>query len=245
MSSADATIVISGVGVITCLGVGVDSLWEAMLEGRSGLKRIERFDPSGFASQVAGELAEDEFKVRKIVPKSHRKATKVMCRDTELAVGAAADAVENARIITAGTSDEPPTIDPSRVGCHIGAGLISAEVNELGSAPSQVKKKMGRSTLHIGAEKACKTSRRFGYSSICRICSLVMSPSCMIAVDHPTPLRVAKLQVVYQSLNHGVSFNGETPTRVFLEALKIASTRLHSTVNIAPTGLQKPMAVVT
>ena len=32
MSSADATIVISGVGVITCLGVGVDSLWEAMLE---------------------------------------------------------------------------------------------------------------------------------------------------------------------------------------------------------------------
>jgi 3-oxoacyl-[acyl-carrier-protein] synthase II len=153
MSSADATIVISGVGVITCLGVGVDSLWEAMLEGRSGLKRIERFDPSGFASQVAGELAEDEFKVRKIVPKSHRKATKVMCRDTELAVGAAADAVENARIITAGTSDEPPTIDPSRVGCHIGAGLISAEVNELGSALVTSKKEDGSFDLaHWGRE---------------------------------------------------------------------------------------------
>ena len=39
-----------------------------------------------------------------------------MCRDTELAVGAAAQAVENAGISTAGTSDEPPTIDPESRG---------------------------------------------------------------------------------------------------------------------------------
>ena len=146
-------VVISGVGVISALGNGIEPLWEAMLEGRTGLKRIERFNPSGFASQVAGELSEDEFEVRKIVPKSHRKATKVMCRDTELAVGAAAAAVENAGINTAGTSDEPPTIDPSRVGCHIGAGLISAEVNELGAALVTSKKDDGSFDLaHWGRE---------------------------------------------------------------------------------------------
>ena len=154
MSQSDNNkVVISGVGVISALGVGIDPLWEAMLEGQTGLKRIERFDPSGFASQVAGELAEDEFKVRKIVPKSHRKATKVMCRDTELAVGAAALAVENAGITTAGTSDDPPTIDPNRVGCHIGAGLISADVNELGAALVTSKKEDGSFDLeHWGSE---------------------------------------------------------------------------------------------
>ena len=146
-------VVISGVGVISALGNGIEPLWEAMLEGRTGLKRIERFDPSGFDSQVAGVLDEEAFNVRKIVPKSHRKATKVMCRDTELAVGAAAAAVENAGINTAGTSDEPPTIDPNRVGCHIGAGLISAEVNELGAALVTSKKDDGSFDLdHWGRE---------------------------------------------------------------------------------------------
>lgn len=146
-------IVISGVGVVSCFGVGVDPLWDAMVEGRTGLQRIERFDPSGFTSQVAGELDEDEFNVRKIVPKSHRKATKVMCRDTALAVGAAADAIENAGLRTAATSEDPPTIAPERVGCHIGAGLISAEVNELAAALVTSKKEDGTFDLaHWGSE---------------------------------------------------------------------------------------------
>ncbi|MDP7005708.1 MAG: beta-ketoacyl synthase N-terminal-like domain-containing protein [Phycisphaerales bacterium] len=153
MRQNDEQIVISGVGVITCFGVGIDPLWDEMVEGRTGLRRIERFDPSGFTSQVAGELADDAFKVKKIVPKSHRKATKVMCRDTELAVGAAAQAVESAGLITAGTSDEPPTIAPDRVGCHIGAGLISAEVNELAAALVTSKKEDGTFDLaHWGGE---------------------------------------------------------------------------------------------
>ncbi len=153
MSSNDEQIVISGVGVITCFGVGIDALWDAMMEGRTGIRRIERFDPGGFTSQVAGELAEDAFKVRKIVPKTHRKATKVMCRDTELAVGAAADAVENAGLTTAATSDDPPTIPPDRVGCHIGAGLISAEVNELAAALVTSRKEDGTFDLaHWGSE---------------------------------------------------------------------------------------------
>ena len=124
-----------------------------MVEGKTGLKRIERFDPSGFKSQVAGELPDDSFSVRKVVPKSHRKATKVMCRDTELAVGAAAAAVEDAGITTAATSEDPPTLNPDRVGCHIGAGLISAEVNELGAALVTSKKEDGTFDLaHWGKE---------------------------------------------------------------------------------------------
>ena len=146
-------VVISGVGVMTALGVGMDPLWEAMIAGKTGLRRIQRFDPSGFASQVAGELDDEAFSVRKVVPKSHRKATKVMCRDTELAVCAAAVAVEDAGITTAATSDDPPTIDPSRVGCHIGAGLISAEMNELTTALVTSKQDNGTFDInHWGKE---------------------------------------------------------------------------------------------
>lgn len=128
-------VVISGIGVMSALGVGIDALWTAMVEGRSGLGRIDRFDPSGFASQVAGTMEADAFRVRDVVPKTYRKATKVMCRDVELAVGAAAAAVEDAGIVTrAAGGDAEPTLDPDRVGCHIGAGLISAELNELAAA---------------------------------------------------------------------------------------------------------------
>ena len=104
-------VVISGIGVMSALGVGIDALWTAMVEGRSGLGRIDRFDPSGFASQVAGTMEADAFRVRDVVPKTYRKATKVMCRDIELAVGAAAAATENAGLVTAGGGESRLHVD--------------------------------------------------------------------------------------------------------------------------------------
>jgi 3-oxoacyl-[acyl-carrier-protein] synthase II len=129
------SVVITGLGPITAFGPGLDPLWQAMIEGRSAIRRIERFDPGGFECTVAAELDSDLLNVRKVVPKSYRKAVKVMCRDVELAVGGAAAAVEDAGLITkARDPDAEPTIPPSRMGCHIGAGLICAEVDELSAA---------------------------------------------------------------------------------------------------------------
>ena len=102
-------VVITGLGPVTAFGVGIDPLWNAMIEGRSAIKRIQRFNPCGFPCKIAAELSDDEFSVRKIVPKSHRKATKVMCRDTELAVAASIAAVADAALIT-------PAIDPEAPG---------------------------------------------------------------------------------------------------------------------------------
>jgi len=130
-------VVITGVGPITAFGVGLDPLWSAMVEGRSAIRRIDRFDPSGFPSRVAAGLDLEAFKVRDVVPKSYRKAVKVMCRDIELAVGAAAAAVEDAGLVTKASGNGEvvgPTLPPSRLGCHIGAGLICADVDELTAA---------------------------------------------------------------------------------------------------------------
>jgi 3-oxoacyl-[acyl-carrier-protein] synthase II len=128
-------IVITGLGPITAFGVGIDPLWRAMCDGRSAIKRITRFDASGFPSQIAAELPDDAFDVKSVVPKSYRKATKVMARDIELAVGAAAAAVADAKLNTKGVDPEkPPTIPPARFGFQIVAGLIAADVDELTAA---------------------------------------------------------------------------------------------------------------
>ena len=127
-------VIISGLGPISGLGIGIDQTWDAAVAGRSAVEVISAFDPSGFECRIAAELR--DFKVNQYVPKSYRKATKVMARDIGLAVAAADRAVRDAKLTTTGTAtdDEPRSYDGSRMGCHIGAGLIAAELDELTSA---------------------------------------------------------------------------------------------------------------
>ena len=127
-------VVITGLGPVTAHGVGIDPLWEALVAVRSGLAPVRAFDASGFRAAAAAELP-TTFDVKEHVPKSYRKATKVMARDIEIAVAGALAAVRDAGLATRGTDpDAAPTIAPDRFGCHIGAGLIAAELDELTGA---------------------------------------------------------------------------------------------------------------
>ena len=124
--------VITGLGTVTPMGVGAGALWDGLLEGRSCLTPIAGFDATGFPCRLGGEV--EGFSARGSVPKTYRKAVKVMARDIELAVGAAHEAVKDAGLSTRGqprADGAEPTYPPRRVGCHIGAGLIAAELDEL------------------------------------------------------------------------------------------------------------------
>jgi 3-oxoacyl-[acyl-carrier-protein] synthase II len=128
-------VVITGIGVLTAYGAGAQVLWDGLLSGRSGIRKPTRFDPSGLPSQLWGEIP--SFSAKDYLPKSYRKAVKVMARDIEIAVAAAKLAVDDAKLVTRGTEgDEPPvtTYPSERVGCQIGAGLINAETAELAAA---------------------------------------------------------------------------------------------------------------
>lgn len=106
-----------------------------MVAGRTGVLRSTRIAPGAFPCSIAGEVR--EFTARNFVPKSYRKATKVMARDTELAVAAAHLAVKDAGLVTREATESgvaTPTYPSERMGCHIGAGLIAAETDELSSA---------------------------------------------------------------------------------------------------------------
>jgi len=129
-------VVITGVGAVSGFGVGLPALWSGLVEGRSALRRIGLFDASGFPWRLGAEAA--GFSARDHVPKHSRKAVKVMARDTELAVAAAACAVADAGLVTRATAEDgaATTYPGERLGCQIGAGLIAAEVGELAAAYS-------------------------------------------------------------------------------------------------------------
>lgn len=54
-------VVITGMGVVSPLGCRIDKFWERISEGVSGVRRITKFDPTGFACQIAGEVVELEL----------------------------------------------------------------------------------------------------------------------------------------------------------------------------------------
>jgi 3-oxoacyl-[acyl-carrier-protein] synthase II len=124
-------VVITGIGIISPIGIGAKAFWENLLGGQVGIKRTTQFDPGGFPCQLAGEVP--AYKIGDYVPKSYRKATKVMARDIELAVIAADDAFKDAGLKSKAYT-ETPEIQETRFGCNIGAGLISAELAEPTSA---------------------------------------------------------------------------------------------------------------
>ena len=137
-------VVVTGLGVISPIGIGASAFWTSLLAGKSGVRKIQQFDPTGFSCHVAGEI--ESYKIGDYVPKSYRKATKVMARDIELAVIAADDAFKDAGIKTKAYTESPEII-PERFGCNIGAGLISAELNELTGA-MHVAREQNKLDLH-------------------------------------------------------------------------------------------------
>lgn len=130
-------VVITGLGLVTPVGIGAETAWNALLEGKCGIRRIQTFDPSRFDSQVGGAV--EGLSVANAGPKAYRKSIRIMARDIEIAVVAAYEAAKDAGLktkclIERGEVTGPSNIDPTRFGVSIGAGLICADLTELAGA---------------------------------------------------------------------------------------------------------------
>ncbi|MFW2389430.1 MAG: beta-ketoacyl-ACP synthase II [Polyangiales bacterium] len=111
-------VVITGVGTVSPCGADVASTWDNVREGRSGIARIEGFDASAFASQVAGECS--DFDPLKYMPKRRLREA---ARFIQLAIAATAQAIEAAGF-------QPSDAEKERVGTFIGVGFCGLEVFE-------------------------------------------------------------------------------------------------------------------
>src|SRR3984957_3710748 len=111
-------IVITGMGMVSPLGVGVGANWRRLIAGESGLRRIARFDPAEMACHVAGEIPRgdgpEEFNPdRYIEPKEQKKMDDFI----HYAIGAAAEAVKDSGYM-------PPNDEArERIGVMIGSGI--------------------------------------------------------------------------------------------------------------------------
>lgn len=123
-------VVVTAVGIASPLGLSAEAHFNAMLAGTRAIGPITQFDPSGFDCTVGAQVP--DYRMADVVPKSYRKATKLMARDIELAMIAAHDAFTNAGLDSRATGQA--AFNEHRFGCNIGAGLISADLDELAGA---------------------------------------------------------------------------------------------------------------
>lgn len=113
-------VVVTGVGAVSPLGADTATTWKGLLEGRSGIGPITRFDPKDFACRIAGECR--DFDVEKYFEK---KRVREGDRFIHLAMGASAQAID-----ASGFYDALSAEDKERVGTFMGVGLNGLETIE-------------------------------------------------------------------------------------------------------------------
>jgi 3-oxoacyl-[acyl-carrier-protein] synthase II len=106
-------VVITGMGCVTPLGIGREAYWNALVAGKSGIRRIETFDPSSFPVQIAAEVPSFDWQAQ-LNPKDRKHVP----RTVPLALAAAREALEDARLFP-----EDLSLDERRAfGVELGTG---------------------------------------------------------------------------------------------------------------------------
>ena len=132
----DNKIVVTGIGVMSCLGSSVDEFWGALKKGKSGIRQISQVDPDSFPCKVSGE-------VQDFIPKDwmNPKEAKRMGRFSQLAVAASKIAVEQSGFLG--------KVDPSRIGVLLGCGAGGLPETDQQAKVKETKGVMKMSPFYI------------------------------------------------------------------------------------------------
>jgi len=111
-------VVVTGLGIISPVGTGLEQFWTSLTGGVSGIRRITRFDATNFSTQIAGEVIDFD-------PAEHmdKKEARRMDRFTQFAVAASGMAIEDANL-------DLETEDRDRIGVILGSGIGGIETLE-------------------------------------------------------------------------------------------------------------------
>jgi 3-oxoacyl-[acyl-carrier-protein] synthase II len=104
-------VVVTGIGIVSALGIGTDASWKGLLAGRSGVTRITRFDASAYGAQIAAEVK--GFDPLQFIDKKDVKKMDVFI---QYAVAASQFAMDDAKLAI--TAEQAPD-----VGVYLGSGI--------------------------------------------------------------------------------------------------------------------------
>ncbi len=127
---ANRRVVVTGLGVVSPIGIGLSEFWNNLIQGRSGIREITRFDASDFPSRIAGEVDFDPLEYL------DRREARKMDRFSQMALVCSRMAAEDAGLEGA--------FDPERAGVILGTGIGGIETlsneyaNFLKQGPSRV-----------------------------------------------------------------------------------------------------------
>jgi 3-oxoacyl-[acyl-carrier-protein] synthase II len=149
-------VAITGLGPITAAGTGVDGLWRGLREERSPVRRVTRFDPAMWRSQLAAEV--DDFEPRDYM---EQKTAKRLDRFTQFSIAASRLALEDAAL-------RPETLNGDRVAIQMGTALggmayAEAQTNNLAEHGMRAIDPRVALTTFCGAA-SCVTAIEFGFT---------------------------------------------------------------------------------
>lgn len=111
-------VVVTGMGAVTPIGVGVHAFWESIKQEKIGFAPITRFDASDYKCRMAAEVK--DFRPEDFMDKKSARRMELFC---QFAVAAAGEALQDAAL-------DMEKEDPYRVGCSIGSGIGSLQAIE-------------------------------------------------------------------------------------------------------------------
>lgn len=111
-------VVVTGIGIVSPVGSRLETAWDNIKNGVSGIARIDSFDPSGFATQIAG-IVRDFDTERYLTPKEARKVDTFI----HYGIGACVDAIDDSGL-------EIDDENRGRIGIAMGAGIGGLETIE-------------------------------------------------------------------------------------------------------------------
>ncbi|GIP46756.1 MULTISPECIES: beta-ketoacyl-ACP synthase II [Paenibacillus] len=108
-------VVITGMGILSPLGNDVDTFWQGLKEGRSGISPIDRFDVTAFGTKIAGQVR--GFDGEAVFGRKEARKMDLFC---QYALYAAEQAVQDAGL-------QPELLDRERFGVYVGSGIGGIE----------------------------------------------------------------------------------------------------------------------
>jgi 3-oxoacyl-[acyl-carrier-protein] synthase II len=117
---SEREVVITGLGIISPIGVGREAVWDAVANRRSGVRPVPHLASAGWLAPFGGEVV--DFDPKQLI--QPRKSIKVMCREIQLASAAAEMACQDAGLPQA-------SLDPDRFGVIGAAGVLYCDLEEL------------------------------------------------------------------------------------------------------------------